>query len=437
MALAALGGMTPDTATRDRWIQLALGILAMVTIANLQYGWTLFVDPIALEFHWTEAGIQWAFTLFVLTQTWLVPLEGYLVDRFGPRLMVAVGGVLVGGAWLINATATSLGALYLGAIVGGVGAGIVYGMAVGNALKWFPDRRGLAAGLTAAGFGAGSALTILPIYHLIQTRGYQAAFLDFGLIQGVAVFAVASFLRAPRKGEIAHLTVSMMLNQSVRDFTPAQMVRTWSFWLQYAMMTMVAAGGLMVVAQLAPMARDYMVETAPVSLFGMTLAALPFALSLQRIVNGITRPFFGWMSDHLGRENTMCLAFALEGVALILLLELAYSPTMFVVLSGLAFFGYGEIFSLFPALNGDMFGGKFATANYGILYTAKGAASLLVPFGSALQASTGSWVPIYAVAIVLDFAAAGLALLVLKPLAAGWVSRAAVMVQPATTGLGD
>jgi len=417
-----------------RWVQLLLGILVMVMIANLQYGWTLFVNPIAAKFHWTKASIQWAFALFVLTETWLVPFEGYLVDVFGPRVMVAAGGILVGVAWLINAKAATLSTLYLGAIVGGVGAGIVYGMAVGNALKWFPDRRGLAAGLTAAGFGAGSALTIVPIYNMIKASGYQAAFMNFGILQGLVVFLAAWALRAPRPGEVPQVAAVTHLNQSARDYAPLEMVRTPAFWLQYVMMTMVATGGLMAVAQLGPMAKDYKVDNIPVSLLGITMAALPFALSLDRILNGITRPFFGWVSDHIGRENTMFIAFTLEGLAIILLLRLAHIPTMFVVLSGLVFFGWGEIYSLFPSMNGDLFGRKYATTNYGLLYTAKGTASLLVPLGSALQASTGSWVPIYVVAIVFDFAAALLALFALKPLAAAWVSRTGSMAPATATG---
>jgi OFA family oxalate/formate antiporter-like MFS transporter len=414
-----------------------LGILVMVMIANLQYGWTLFVNPIAAKFHWTKAAIQVAFTLFVLTETWLVPFEGYLVDRFGPRLLVAIGGVLVGVAWLVNAQAATLSTLYLGAIIGGVGAGIVYGMAVGNALKWFPDRRGLAAGLTAAGFGAGSAVTIVPIYNMIKASGYQSAFVFFGILQGLVVLAAAGFLRAPRKGEVPEVAAVPAIHQSTRDYTPFEMVRTSAFWLQYIMMTMVATGGLMAVAQLAPMAKDYKVADIRVSLMGITMAALPFALSLDRILNGLTRPFFGWVSDHIGRENTMFVAFSLEGLAIILLLKLAHIPAMFVVLTGLVFFGWGEIYSLFPSINGDLFGRKFATANYGLLYTAKGTASLLVPIGSVLQASTGSWVPIYVVAVVFDFIAALLAIFALKPLSVRWTAqaRAGGVMAPAVTGV--
>ncbi len=414
------------TGLRNRWVQLVLGIICMVMIANLQYGWTLFVNPIQAKFHWTKAAIQVAFTLFVLTETWLVPFEGYLVDRFGPALLVAIAGVLVGAAWMINAAASSLSTLYLGAIVGGVGAGIVYGMTVGNALKWFPDRRGLAAGLTAAGFGAGSALTIIPIYYMIKSSGYQATFFNFAILQGAVILIASAFLRAPRRGEVP-ATVQVRTSQSGRDFTWQEMVKTPAFWLMYIMFTMVATGGLMATAQLAPMAKDYKVADIPVSLLGITLAALPFALSLDRIINGITRPFFGWVSDNIGRENTMFLAFGLEGIAIILLLQLAHIPVAFVVLTGLVFFGWGEIYSLFPATSGDLFGRRWATTNYGLLYTAKGTASLLVPFGSYLAARTGSWVPIFTVAIVFDFIAALLALFVLKSLRVRVVSQAAAM----------
>jgi MFS transporter, OFA family, oxalate/formate antiporter len=422
MSATSAGG----TGLRNRWVQLVLGIICMVMIANLQYGWTLFVTPIADKFHWTKAAIQWAFTLFVLTETWLVPFEGYLVDRFGPAVLGVIAGVLVGAAWIINAGASSLFALYAGAVVGGVGAGIVYGMTVGNALKWFPDRRGLAAGLTAAGFGAGSALTIIPIYYMIKSSGYQSTFFNFAILQGGIVLIVSAFLRAPRKGDVP-AAAQPQASQSGRDFTWQEMVRTPAFWLMYVMFTMVATGGLMATAQLGPMAKDYKVADVPVSLLGISLAALPFALSLDRITNGITRPFFGWVSDNIGRENTMFLAFGLEGIAIILLLQLAHIPVAFVILTGLVFFGWGEIYSLFPATSGDLFGRRWATTNYGLLYTAKGTASLLVPYGSYLQALTGSWVPIFTVAIVFDFCAALLALFVLKPLRVRVVSRAGMM----------
>ena len=420
MAMTAAGKQATTTSS-TRWVQLILGIVGMVAIANLQYGWTLFVNPIDSKFHWGKAAIQVAFTLFVVAETWLVPFEGYLVDRFGPRWVVAIGGLLVGAAWWINSGASSLVMLYTGGLVGGVGAGIVYGTSVGNALKWFPDRRGLAAGLTAAAFGAGSALTIVPIATMISNRGYEAAFLFFGMGQGLVVILCALFLRAPRKGELPEFA-KPRVQQSTRDFTPLEMLKTPAFWLLYMMMTMLAIGGLMATAQLGPIAVDFKVAKVPVSLLGLTMAALPFALSLDRILNGLTRPFFGWVSDHLGRENTMFIAFGLEGLGILLLIKSAHVPLLFVVFSGLVFFAWGEIYSLFPAMSGDLFGQKFATTNYGLLYTAKGTASLLVPLGNVLQAATGSWMPIFIVAITFDLIGALLALLVLKPLRIRWVS---------------
>jgi OFA family oxalate/formate antiporter-like MFS transporter len=399
-----------------RYVQLALGIGCMVMIANLQYGWTLFVTPIDQKFHWGRAAIQVAFTIFVVTETWLVPFEGYLIDRLGPRLTTAVGGLLCGIGWAINSVADSLTVLYIAAAIAGTGAGIVYGATVGNALKWFPDRRGLAAGLTAAGFGAGSALTVVPIANMIATSGYQSAFLWFGVAQGVCVILFALFLRAPQAGEMP--AQSAKLQQSRRDFTPTETIKVPVFWLMYAMFVMVATGGLMATAQLAPIAKDFKIADIPVSLAGLTLPALTFALSIDRILNGFTRPFFGWVSDHIGRENTMFIAFFLEGVGIFALLQYAHDPLLFVVLSGLVFFAWGEIYSLFPATCSDVFGRKFATTNYGMLYTAKGTAALLVPFSSLLTEWSGSWTAVFMVASALNFVAAFLALFVLKPVRA-------------------
>ena len=421
------------TTSSSRWIQLVAGIVGMVAIANLQYGWTLFVNPIDNKFHWGKAAIQIAFTVFVLAETWLVPFEGYLVDRFGPRLLVALGGLLVGVAWWINAGANSLFTLYAGGFIGGAGAGIVYGTSIGNALKWFPDHRGLAAGLTAAAFGAGSALTVVPIANIINNRGYEAAFLWFAIAQRLVVILCALVLLAPRPGEVP--VTMTTVQQSTRDWTPFEMLGTPAFWLMYLMMTMLAMGGLMATAQLGPIATDYKVAKIPVSLFGLTMAALPFALSLDRILNGLTRPFFGWVSDHIGRENTMFIAFGLEGVGILLLITFAHIPVLFVVFSGLVFFAWGEIYSLFPATCGDLFGRKFATTNYGLLYTAKGTASLLVPLGNVLQTATGSWMPIFVLAIAFDWIGAILAFFVLKPLRIRWVSRQLAAAPPfAATG---
>ncbi|HLQ35019.1 MAG TPA: oxalate/formate MFS antiporter [Chloroflexota bacterium] len=414
--VSAPSQMTSGGLFRNRWWQLVVGILGMVMIANLQYGWTLFVGPIDNKYHWGRAAIQLAFTLFVLFETWLVPFEAYFVDRFGPRLVVGIGGLLVGIAWVMNSYAASLPALYAGAIIGGIGAGAVYGTCVGNALKWFPDHRGLAAGLTAAGFGMGSALTVVPIANMIQRQGYADAFFSFGIGQGIIVILAALVMRAPRPGELSLAQMAIHTAQTSRDYTPVETLRTPVFWLMYGMMTMVATGGLMAVAQLAPIATDFKVDKTIVSLGWITMAALPFALSLDRILNGLTRPFWGWVSDHIGRENTMFLAFGLEACAIVLLIQTASNPLLFVLFSAATFFGWGEIYSLFPATSSDLFGRRYATTNYGMLYTAKGTASLLVPVGNLVQGATGSWLPIFMLAVAFDVIAAILAITALKTL---------------------
>ena len=399
--------------TTIRLVQLAAGIICMVMIANLQYGWTLFVIPIDQKYQWGRAAIQVAFTIFVLTETWLVPIEGWLVDRFGPRIVVLVGGILVAIAWALNSVADTLPVLYLAAATGGIGAGAVYGTCIGNALKWFPDHRGLAAGLTAAGFGAGSALTIIPIQGMIQSQGYEATFLWFGLGQGVVVVLLSLLLRAPRAGEAP---ASTRVRQSARDYTPIEMLGSPIFWVMYVMFILVGAGGLMATAQLAPIANDFQIAKVPVTLLGLTLPALTFALSIDRVLNGLTRPFFGWVSDHIGRENTMFIAFGLEAVGIWALGAFGHDPVHFVILSGIVFFAWGEIYSLFPSTCTDAYGVKYATTNAGLLYTAKGTASLLVPLGSVLSAATGGWHAVFVTAAIMNAVAAIMALAVLRPL---------------------
>src|SRR5215475_12601880 len=412
---------SPAEGGHFRWLQLAMGIVCMAMIANLQYGWTLFVDPIDAKYHWGRPAIQLAFTLFVVTETWLVPVEAWFVDKYGPRIVIMFGGVMIALAWILNSYADTLTALYAGAIIGGIGAGAVYGTCVGNALKWFPDRRGLAAGLTAAGFGAGSALTILPISAMIKSQGYETAFFNFGIGQGLVVLLVGLLLRAPRKGEVPEVA---KVSLSHRDYTAGEMVRTPVFWVMYAMFVMMAAGGLMITANLAPIAKDFKVADIPVSLIGLTMAALPFALSIDRILNGLTRPFFGWVSDQIGRENTMFIAFLLEGIGIIALANLGTNPVWFVLLSGLVFFAWGEIYSLFPSTVTDTYGATYATTNTGFMYTAKGTAAILVPFTS-LIAAKGNWHPVFMMAATLAIVAALMAILVLKPMRSAYTSRLA------------
>jgi MFS transporter, OFA family, oxalate/formate antiporter len=403
------------------WVQLVFGVICMAMIANLQYGWTLFVNPIDEKHHWGKAAIQIAFTIFVITETWLVPVEGYLVDRFGPRPVVVVGGILCGLAWWVNSFADSLPMLYFAACLGGIGAGGVYGTCVGNALKWFPNRRGLAAGLTAAGFGAGSAVTVIPIANMIKSSGYEATFLYFGLAQGVVVLILGMALFAPPHGFGA--TTKAPPGASRYNAKPMEMVATPVFWIMYLMFVLMAAGGLMATAQLGPIAKDYKIADVPVTLIGLTLPALTFALAIDRVLNGLTRPFFGWVSDQIGRENTMFIAFAIEAVGIVAMANFGQHPVAFVILTGIVFFAWGEIYSLFPATCGDTYGSKYAATNAGMLYTAKGTASLLVPFTSVLTTMTGSWHAVFYIAAAMNGLAAILALFALKPMRAKLTQR--------------
>ena len=414
----------------NRWLQLSAGIIGMIAVANFQYAWTLFVEPLQKKHGWTRVETQDAlFIYFVLAQTWLVPLEGYLAERFGPRRLLLLGGVLAGGAWIICSQTNSLGIVYAAQVLAGCGSGIVYSLSMGSALKWFPDRRGLAAGLTAAAFGAGSAMTVRPIRWTIAEHGYETAFRVFGIAQGIIIVLAALVMRFPRIGEVPPAAKSKVL-QSSRDFRPLEMLRSPPFWLLYFMMTVGAVPGLLMLGQIAPMARDFQVAEATVILFGITSAALPLAMEIDRILGGLTRPVFGWISDHIGRELAIFLAFALEGSALWMLIRFGHEPIMFVLMSGIAFFGWGAIFSLFPAVSGDMFGRAFATTNYAWLYTAKGAAAIVVSVCNRIHASSGSWDFVFTLMIVFDFSAALLALLVLRPMRRRQVSNVPIMPMP-------
>jgi len=418
------------SAFANPWTQLILGIICMVMVANLQYGWTLFVGPIGAKYHWTKPAIQTTFFLFVLFETWLVPAEGYIVDRIGPRWMIVGGGLLAGISWVLNSYADSLGMFYFSGIVGGIGAGAVYGTCIGNAVKWFPGRRGLAAGLTAAGFGMGSALTIIPIANMIKNSGYEHTFMTFGLFQGIVVVIVGTLILAPAAGFFTSAP-KIAPGASRYQATPLEMLKTPVFWVMYLMFIMMAAGGLMATAQLAPIAKDYKVAEIPVSLIGLTMPALTFALFLDRILNGLTRPFFGWVSDRIGREQTMFIAFLLEGIGIIALGNLGSDLVLFVVLSGLVFFAWGEIYSLFPSTVTDTFGAAYATTNTGLMYTAKGTAAILVPFTSVLAAK-GNWHVVFYLAAAMNIIAALAAILVLKPLRSGYTSRTGKGVGSAT-----
>lgn len=415
MSTYAAGGQSPATSDGFRWTQLIIGLICMAMMANLQYGWTFFVGPMAKAHSWQIASIQVAFSFFVAFETWLTPIQGFFVDWMGPRgpkLMVAIGGVFAALGWLINSKANSLEMLYVGAMLSGAGAGGVYATCVGNAVKWFPDRRGLAVGLTAAGFGAGAVLTVIPIRKMIASIGYADTFFWFALFQGGVVFILAWFLRPPLPGEAPTPTIVKVLQSKISS-TPGQVLQSPLFWILYVMFISVSASGLMVAAQVAVIAKDYGVAQT-VILFGAS--TLTVAAIIDGLCNGGARPFFGWVSDRIGREYTMAIAFTLGGLAYWLLGTAGRTPWTFVICAAIVFFTWGEIFSLFPSTTTDIFGPKFATTNTALMYTAKGVSAFVVPLANVLKAYTGSWHAVFIVAAVMNFIVVALALFVLRPM---------------------
>lgn len=412
MAVTVVAAQSERVASR--WLQLWICIIAMMAISNLQYAWTLFTIPLTENLKVPLSAVQLAFTILSLAASWLVPFGGYLVDRLGARLVVSVSGALVGLGWIGLGLADSLGALYTWSALGGLGVGAVNVACVGTALKWFPDRRGLAVGVVAGAFGFGTTLTILPINRMIASSGYQSTFITWGIIQGIVLIVAAYFMLTPPPGwKPVTATIQTKLRLSAVSYTPLQVVKTGRFWLLYVMMTLVTFGGLMVIAQFKPIAVSYGLDKTVV-LWGIT--ALGLALTIDPIVNGLTRPFWGWVSDHIGRADTMALAFTVEALAIFGLLLTVDRPIWFVVFAALTFFGWGEVFSLFPATIGDVFGPDNATANYGILYTSRGTAAIFAGWGVAkLVEIGGSWITVFWVAVACNLLAASLALFWLKP----------------------
>jgi OFA family oxalate/formate antiporter-like MFS transporter len=400
----------PATAS-TRWIQLVLGLIAMMSISSPQYVWTLFVKPFQDGLGASLATIQITFSIVIVLQTFFSPLQGYLIDKFGPRILIALGCALSGAGWILSAYATSLTGLYLTyGLFCGLGTGIVYVGIVGLMVRWFPDRRGFATGMVAAGYGFGAILTTFPIDSMLRSAGYQHTLVVFGVILGAVGALAALGMRMPRSNE-ALPPPSVM--SSTKDVTPGTMIKTPVFWLMFVMMTMMSTGGLMIISQFAAFSRDFGV--ANMMVWGM--AALPLALTVDRITNGLTRPFFGWVSDRIGRENTMAMAFLLEAASVTLMVVMRDHPLAFVLLSGVVFFGWGEIFSLFPSTLTDTFGTKYATTNYGFLYMAQGIGSVLGgPLAALLYLQAGSWLPVFAIIIGMDALTGVLALFVLKPM---------------------
>ena len=406
------------SATSTRWIQLGLGLIAMMSISSPQYVWTLFTKPLQEAVGAPLSAIQVTFTVVIVLQTFLSPLQGYLVDRFSARILIALGCLLSGLGWITAAYATTLIGLYLTyGLFCGIGTGIVYVGIVGLMVRWFPDRRGLATGVVAAGYGFGAILTTFPIDTMMRESGYQHTLVVFGIILGLIGAAAALAIRMPTESDTLPPPPAMASTVSA---PPGEMLRSNVFWLMFVMMTMMSTGGLMIISQFAAFSRDFGV--ANITVFG--LAALPLALTVDRLTNGLTRPFFGWVSDRIGRENTMGIAFLMEAASVTLMVLFRDNALVFVILSGVVFFGWGEIFSLFPSTLTDTFGTKHATTNYGLLYIAQGIGSILGgPLAALLREQTGSWLPVFAIIIAMDALTGILALAALKPMRRAYAAR--------------
>jgi MFS transporter, OFA family, oxalate/formate antiporter len=395
----------------SRWMQLILGLICMMAISSPQYVWTLFTKPLMAQLGASLTQLQVTFSIFIVLQTFLSPLQGYLIEKFGPKLLLATGAAMTGLSWVLASSADTLRSVYLTyGVLGGIGTGIIYVGIVGLMVAWFPDRRGMAAGVVAAGYGMGAVLSTFPVTTSIAKLGYQPTLLHFGLIFGAVAFFAALGMKQPPKDWMADYIAR---NKKTQGKNSGAMLKTPVFWLMFLMMTMMSTSGLMVISQMASFSRDFGIADATI----LGLGALPLALTLDRITNGLTRPFFGWVSDRIGREKTMFIAFGLEATAMTLWLLTRQDALFFVLFSGIVFFGWGEIFSLFPSTLTDTFGEKHATTNYGFLYMAQGIGSIFGgPLAARLHEASGSWIPVFAVVISLDILTALLAIAVLRPM---------------------
>ena len=403
-------------------MQLILGLICMMAISSPQYVWTLFTKPLMAQIGVSLTQLQVTFSIFIVLQTFLSPLQGYLIEKFGPKLLLATGAVMTGLSWVLASSAETLRSVYLTyGVLGGIGTGIIYVGIVGLMVAWFPDRRGMAAGVVAAGYGMGAVLSTFPVTTSIAKLGYQPTLLHFGLIFGAAAFLAALGMKQPPKDWMADYIAR---NRKTQGQKSGEMLRTPVFWLMFLMMTMMSTSGLMVISQMASFSRDFGIADATI----LGVGALPLALTLDRITNGLTRPFFGWVSDRIGRERTMFMAFGLEAVAMTLWLLTRQDALLFVLFSGIVFFGWGEIFSLFPSTLTDTFGEEHATTNYGFLYMAQGIGSIFGgPLAARLHEASGSWIPVFAVVISLDVLTALLAIAVLRPMRTKYIRANASM----------
>ncbi|HZC36152.1 MAG TPA: oxalate/formate MFS antiporter [Chthoniobacterales bacterium] len=414
----------------SRWLQLLFGLICMMAISSPQYVWTLFTGPFTTRLGATLAQVQVTISILIVLQTFLSPFQGYLVDLFGPRTLLSIGAIFAGASWILAATVKSTLGLYLTyGLLGGIGTGIIYVGVVGLMVGWFPDKKGFACGVVAAGYGMGAILTTFPISQSLAAIGHPATLVMFGLFFGtIGLLAAQGIKRPPTKTQSGHPGSI----ETLAGVSPLIMLRSPVFWVLFVMMSMMSSSGLMVITQMAAFAKDFGVANTVV--FGT--AALPLALTIDRFTNGLTRPFFGWLSDRIGREQTMFLAFGLEGLAMLLWLATRQHALLFVLLSGFVFFGWGEIFSLFPSTLTDTFGERHATTNYGFLYMAQGIGSIIgAPLAAWLHEATGDWITVFAAMITMDFLAAIMAITVLRPLRKSRASMYTTTTSPATAAL--
>jgi MFS transporter, OFA family, oxalate/formate antiporter len=394
----------------SRWVRLVAAVVAMIQIANLQYAWTLFVQPLRDANGWSLSEVQWGLTVFIALETWAMPPGGMLIDRFSKRLMMSFAGLLCAIGWAGIGYASSIWQMYALYALAGFGAAIVYCGSIGVALKWFPDRRGLAAGIIAAGFGSGSALFIPFLRWMLEHWGYQTTFLVTGLVQGSLIVAASQFISGEGAPPPVVAPVATVVNAPVRrqlqDFTPGEMLHTMQFYWLYAMMLMMGIGGLLATAQVAPVGKS----------FGISGNIVALSVTVNSICNGAGRFFWGWVSDRMGREQTMLVAFLIQSAALVGVMTLGpSSPTLFIVTMALVFFTWGEVYVLFPSALADFFGAKNAGSKYSFLYSTKGVASIIAGgAAAALFESTGSWAPAFYGSAALALVSAGMALGLMK-----------------------
>ena len=405
---------------RKKWAQLFLGLVCMISISSPQYVWALFTRPLMEKLHAPLAEIQITFSLLIILQTFFSPLQGKLIDRFGPRVLITIGTLMAGISWMLVSRLDSLFELYLYyGVIGGLGTGIVYIGVVGLMVRWFPEKRGFATGMVAAGYGMGAILTTFPVTASLATAGLEKTFWQFGIMMASVGFIASQGLRMPK--DSIESRAGQRSADAPKSFSSKEMLRQPIFWLMFIMMTMMSTAGLMVTSQMAIFAEDFGITS--ITILGM--AALPLAMTIDRLMNGLTRPFCGYISDRIGREKMMFFAFGLEGIAMTLWLLCKSDPVLFVLLSGVVFFGWGEIFSLFPATLTDTFGTRFATENYGWLYISQGIGSIFGgPVAALLYQHTHNWSIVFGSAITLDIACALLAIWVLKPWRARFLAKA-------------